>query len=59
MNPDDIEYNDLQFLQKKLQDNIDNIGTNNVQAINSIERALVKKGNPYPGYRKSVGRDVY
>lgn len=59
MNPDDIEYNDLQFLQKKLQDNIDNIGTNNVQAINSIERALVKKGKTYPGYRKSEGPDVY
>ena len=59
MKPEEIDYNDLQFLQKKLRENVDNLGSENVQAINNIERELVKRGKTYPGYSKSEGPDLY
>tara|TARA_R100001594_G_scaffold11484_1_gene25946 strand:- start:7 stop:2007 length:2001 start_codon:yes stop_codon:yes gene_type:complete len=59
MKPEEIDYNDLQFLQKKLRENADNLGSKNVQAINNIERELVKRGKTYPGYSKSEGPDLY
>ena len=56
MNPDEIGYNDLQFLQNRLKQNVENIGKENVQAINAIERELVKKGKTYPAYRATKDR---
>ena len=52
MKPEEIDYNDLQFLQKKLRENVDNLGSENVQAINNIERELVKsiRASGYPRF---------